>query len=549
MFQAQDGFIQFVFANEDTYFTDSGLRLSLRRWLYRELSATYQYVFFIQELAKNFSIVVFDPDSWNMASGVAKKLPFPIKAGAAFTPSRDGCAVPGSADTVLKLLKHAGRAAFVFRIAAFQRALPGNEALLLQLRQDNAGAKNLLLIQAEIQAEYNRPLFRSEDSIFLSRTDRGYLFPEVVQAFLEPDEFHEGCYRKLKGLLGECCIFLNRFTIESVTRVVWNAAWHTDSALLKLREKTVDEVSDFVLMWYKSDAVQARWAGLMHTNDRREFGRLYSDLTKRWDQITEAAAEYREWKASEGTPAMDADGDGCVNETLLVRRLKEILPYHSLNAERDRKKKEMQIRMELQKACRMLMVERTFQPGGELQNLLLRVIVRMGNAARRGDLRTIQYGGECLRYACEKDYRMEGGGAACLSGYDLLTQISESVFLAETGSRMTEQNLQRIQSEFSGLMGELEGGVSDLGAFLYQKKVDLAERLQAKVEVTKGKVRSDAEKINVLNQMLFNLETMIREVAQIREYHGNTEEIIRDLSAQLGKSPEQRLRDLMNSWI
>ena len=109
MFQAQDGFIQFVFANEDTYFTDSGLRLSLRRWLYRELSATYQYVFFIQELAKNFSIVVFDPDSWNMASGVAKKLPFPIKAGAAFTPSRDGCAVPGSADTVLKLLKHAGR--------------------------------------------------------------------------------------------------------------------------------------------------------------------------------------------------------------------------------------------------------------------------------------------------------------------------------------------------------------------------------------------------------------------------------------------------------
>ena len=147
----------------------------------------------------------------------------------------------------------------------------------------------------------------------------------------------------------------------------------------------------------------------------------------------------------------------------------------------------------------------------------------MGNAARRGDLRTIQYGSECLRYACEKDYRMEGGGAACLSGYDLLTQISESVFLAETGSRMTEQNLQRIQSEFSGLMGELEGGVSDLGAFLYQKKVDLAERLQAKVEVTKGKVRSDAEKINVLNQMLFNLETMIREVAQIREYHGNTE--------------------------
>ena len=79
MFQAQDGFIQFVFANEDTYFTDSGLRLSLRRWLYRELSATYQYVFFIQELAKNFSIVVFDPDSWNMASGVAKKLPLPIK--------------------------------------------------------------------------------------------------------------------------------------------------------------------------------------------------------------------------------------------------------------------------------------------------------------------------------------------------------------------------------------------------------------------------------------------------------------------------------------
>ena len=546
MFQAQDGLIQFIFANEDTYFTDSGLRLNLVRWLYGELYGRYQHVFFFREQKRDFGILVFDSDSWNIASEQTKKLlPFTIKGTGAYRKSKTGSLLTTSPDSVFRLLRSVKRSAFVFEIASFAKIMAGNEALLSQLRQENALTQNLLLIRGSIQAEYNRAFFRDTESVFHSKTDRGYLFPEIVQAFCEPDEFREGCYRKLQKLLGEGCIFLNRFSREAILPVVWNAAWHKDNMLPDISEKAVEEITDFIYCWYHSNLVQARWNKLFHSNDRREFRSLYTDLTRNWDEITQAAAEFRVWRETDGYPAEDVEESFCVCDSSLIKRLKSIRPQAALVGE-DTAVAE---RIEIQKAYRLLLKERTQSPDEDLKKLMLRVTVRMERGALRGDLRTVRYGGECLQFACNHNYSMKGRPAACLRGYDFLLELTESLFAIETGTELTEQSLSRIRTEFADLMSELEGGMTGLGGFGLKAKADRAENLQKKAELTKGLVRSDYDRITILDQMVIKLEAMIREVANIREYNSESADIIRELSSQLRQSPEKELRDFMNTWV
>jgi dsDNA-specific endonuclease/ATPase MutS2 len=98
-------------------------------------------------------------------------------------------------------------------------------------------------------------------------------------------------------------------------------------------------------------------------------------------------------------------------------------------------------------------------------------------------------------------------------------------------------------------MSELEGGMTGLGGFELKAKADRAENLQKKAELAKGLVRSDYDRITMLDQMVIKLETMICEVANIREYNSESADIIRELSSQLRQSPEKELRDLLNTWV
>ena len=545
MFQSQDGLVQFVFANEDTYFTDSGLKLSLNRWLFRELRERYKYVFFSRQLQKEYGIQMFDPESWLALSEQTKKLPFSIKGSAPYVPARNGVSMTVSADTILKLIRNVSLAACVFQISAFRSILKGNEALLSQLQQENLQTQKLLLVRSGVIAEYNRPFFLEADSVLHGKNDSGYLFPEVVDAFLEPDEYGEGCYRKLKNLMGDKCIFLNRFSREAVSNVVWNAAWHNDSVIDDISENELNVITDFVYMWYHSDVVQARWRGLFSLNDRREFRRLFQDLMQSWEAVSRSAEEYHDWVETQDGVVEDIGESYCIHESPLSQRLKGIPMQGMPGAGEKGKDREISIQIELQKACRLLQTERTALPGEELQKLLDRVIVRIGKSVQGRDLRTIRYGSECLQYACEQNFRMEGRQKACIKGYELLTEISQTLFAAEAGAKLSEQNFSRFKAELSAQMGELKSGSLGPESLLFKEMVGRAENLHEKVKIAKGKAESESDRVSTLNQMLIKLEAMIREIAKIKEFGSGSAQTIRDLSAEL-KNPVQQLRDLLD---
>ena len=68
-FESQNGLVQFVFANEDAYFLDSMIRLNLRDYLCHELSRQgYSRIFFIEGVAPDYTVRIFDRDSWSYAS-------------------------------------------------------------------------------------------------------------------------------------------------------------------------------------------------------------------------------------------------------------------------------------------------------------------------------------------------------------------------------------------------------------------------------------------------------------------------------------------------
>ena len=76
-FDSKNGFIQYLFAEEDTYYLDSMTRLDLSDYLYYQLrrrhAGEYRYVYEISGLAPAFAVKSFDRESFNISAQKTQK--------------------------------------------------------------------------------------------------------------------------------------------------------------------------------------------------------------------------------------------------------------------------------------------------------------------------------------------------------------------------------------------------------------------------------------------------------------------------------------------
>ncbi|MGX8728750.1 MAG: hypothetical protein ACSW75_04180, partial [Lachnospiraceae bacterium] len=119
-FKYRDGLIHFVFANRDTYFLESMVRLNLADKLYRELSGQgYQKIFYLKKGIYPCVLGTKDRASYTFCSLAArKKALFGFRKGPEL-PEYTGQDVDRTDEELRAMLAEASDCAFIVRIELF----------------------------------------------------------------------------------------------------------------------------------------------------------------------------------------------------------------------------------------------------------------------------------------------------------------------------------------------------------------------------------------------------------------------------------------------
>ena len=548
MFQVRDGLFHYVFANlNDVCVTDSTLKLSLRQWLCRELRRECGRVLFFEGTGRDYYLRAYNRASWQFFAEQCKGfLGISLRGRADYQPERAGEPVSCTADQIQKMTAQASDTALVFRLDTFADVFAGREMDVYDLIRENPQKKNLILLVSSVFAADSMSCFQDPRGIFQAATGRGFLFPEIVQAFCEPDERREGCYRRLRRLTGNACVFLNRFSEEQVRNAVLLAAWKRDPGWERIKEETIDAVADFVYVWYHASSVQMHWQGLFQDNARREISVLLRDLENNWSAAAEAAAVYREESSLSGRPPLDIREPCVVAENMFIRQLRQIsIPEYSASEDGGRGSS-VYYRKRLQALIRDMQVPCGGTPDVGTQKLLLRVTDRMSLAVQLQDTQTFDYCVSALRYAAEHRYCAGDKERLCLRTYEQMTDVSDDLFAKVKEIYEREKRLHRKQEELKKLVSDIEAG-HYRDVMEKHRAMEKAGRLDRAAKAEQALLEKAASDESSLGRVLQELDIMLQASDRTEAVSPELGGLIRQLQAQTEQSREAPLRDLLDS--
>lgn len=417
-FDAHNGFVHFVFANEDVYCLKSLAGLDLEKYLYYLLKQSgYQGVYFIGSEDERPAVSVYDSVSQELYAK-SDKGAFMTKMfdflGVGWTGEQQGrVTVPtGTAEQFCRkwfpLLKKEQHQAFVFRLDVFVSLFSGEGRYLLpeliQIgRQQLQSQKNILIIQAPIAASENAKYLLDEKGVF-QVTDRktGRPLCREIQSLLR-GAGNSRLYEQMKHELGERCLFFNTFTRGQIRSLVQHYY------LVRNPQEEADpqwlaDAADFLYCWFASPQLRAAVGPVFSQNERQVFSQLLSDLNhgavqramareiSRLRQENSADALYdlicRQYRVEPVSVCMPADD-------LIARKLRVLKVKPGQLPEREMTR--------LQQVIREFQVQRTRLADEALTDLLLECIAQLEEAIGRKDAGTARHILAGLKDALHRD--------------------------------------------------------------------------------------------------------------------------------------------------
>ena len=316
-FKYQDGLVHFVFANRDTYFLESMVRLSLEDKLYRELSMQgCRRIFYLKRGIHPCVLGTKDRASYEFCALAArKKALFGFRKGTEI-PDYSGQDVVRSDEELRAMLRDARNSALVIRIEHFTKLFSAAPEELAALAAENSQNRNVIVVVASVRAADSLPFFRDPQGIF--RNER--IFPEICQAFSDAHCREGRSYELLRVYLGNRCLFYNslsRYSIANTVRwVLWNAH--------KTREENIDEdtekIAAFVYTWYHSAALRRKYPECLSANEERRYGELSRTLERRLAVILRDLENFRE----EAYPLETENIDYILGDSPVYAQLKSV---------------------------------------------------------------------------------------------------------------------------------------------------------------------------------------------------------------------------------
>lgn len=487
---AADGLIHFLFANEDQYILESMIALDLTGYLNYELHRRhFQKILFVSGNHLSYKIRFFGKDSWDWAVDKMKGLLGLGAKNKEFNPDPRGDILNCSADQIRKLAALAENTAFVFALDSFAEIFKGFHDLLYNLQNKNMHQKNLMILRAGVTAEESQHLFQNPYGIFQTKTSQGYLFPEIISAFVDEDSEADGCYMRLKQLMGDRCVFLNRFSRGAVDRVVRYAAWIKKKEPLSDSE-TRRQVTEYIWKWYHDVQEQASGSGLLTENPLRSYQDLLRDVMRFGKTIEEVSEEpHVKEPVSEFLPE-----PGVISNYDYVRLVPDLPAYEKYDPERKKAFQAGCIRV--RSRLRKPQSDRIPKESGQY---LESCLGRMSSAVRAGDsgdYETFQRAHDAVCMMAQRHYKADEDSITLWQAYDLLASQSARLF-------EIQRTLDRDKSELDKVTEEVQEHIRNRGPVVSEKELlDMDPAKRAEIYAEEQRILKLAQKKEILEQLI-----------------------------------------------
>jgi len=299
-FSAEDGFLHFVFANEDDYYLDSLVCLDFKQYLYYCLKkASYRGVFFLDGTKNDLQVYMQDIDSVsefpkNIYKGFLglRSQSLPVQNVTDNNHTGYEIRLQGEDDWYERLENMLCRKqdayAFVIPMALFYRLFQDEErvqALIELIKNDRQGS--IFVVTATTRAENSMDYLLTESGPFCSR-----LCPEILRVVRKSKKVL--LYEEMEQELSGRYQVFNQLERRDILRmlkyrlVVEGKGWHG-------HPESLWDVTDVIYFWYHSPLFAADFPDLLPENE----GHLLSviaealDSPRIWQNICENAKTLR----------------------------------------------------------------------------------------------------------------------------------------------------------------------------------------------------------------------------------------------------------------
>lgn len=530
-FKYRDGLIHFVFANRDTYFLESMVRLNLADKLYRELSGQgYQKIFYLKKGIHPCVLGTKDRASYTFCSLAArKKALFGFRKGPEL-PEYTGQDVDRTDEELRAMLAEASDCAFVVRIELFVKLFSEHPDQLALLAAENAQNRNVIVIVSPVRAAGSLPFFRDPQGIFQNEK----VFPEIRQAFSDRCCLEGRSYELLRVYLQDRCLFYNSLSRYSVTNTVRWVLWNSHKIPEENIEELTEKIAAFVYTWYHSAALRQKYPECLSANEERRYGELSRTLERRLTVILRDIEGFRE----EDYPIETENVDYIVNDSPVYAQLK------CMKVSLGTKEYERWERL----------VREYAKPRGsdipeEILQVLRLAVEFMSRAALEGDPETFGYCASCLEFGIRSRFATEEETAHVWELRKNCIEVSARRFDMEHRIAEKKERILEWRAEWSRRIEDISRKEkrhvpeSDLH---YEK--ELALDLDTKIGSYKKVLHEDQRESATFRRLLGQMELMISSEKLYREKDTekleNLLQVSRDAIGQYVKEKAQESRRL-----
>ncbi len=451
-FDAGDGLCHLVFANEDTYFLGSLLKLNLRQYLYYELKGKgYEGIYFLSGEEGRLFLTFGDAASQavyerytEQSAGRKLKNWFWGKEEHADCSGRP---LPVSDEIalfnrILRMMKGEKGLAFVFRIETFFCLSDYQELIedFCRAAQTNYSRGHILLIQSPVMAGGSRRFLTDPRGVFQSP-----LFPEIQMIFSGNKNVR--IYEKLAEVMGQRISFLNTLEREDISRMVRHLLVEQGTAMAGFWTGAED-CADVIWGWYHSSQYRAEAGPILPENEKRLMSAVQTWISDKNNflKLNREADRLRKLAGGEVSLSQWITGNFLADswqrliyeDNVLLNRLDGLAVPLSWRQEGGSWLRTLgQIREELKKPSTM-----SQNPGEEAY--VFECVEHMSLACSRKDRLTMEKSLEALRYGvCDRfsaSWPREGENAR-QELYRSIIQVSEKLYDV---TRLYEEDGQKI---------------------------------------------------------------------------------------------------------
>lgn len=439
-FRAQEGFIHFVFANEDTYILDSMVRLNLTDYLYYELKRKhYEQICFIRGISSPYTIQLFDRRSYDFCVSQKQGLLSSLMGKEERPYQRPGQDLSCREDQIIKMIGRANKTAFVIRMDTFAVLFADHSEQLAALQRSAAHSESSLLILSSTASEKSLPLFADENGIFRGQADGKWLFPEVVRA-LDAENF----YDRFQLQMGARCVFLNEFSRWTIRSVVRWVLWTQYDGNLQTDAEQIDRVTEYLYYYYHSDQLQSRGTSALPENKFRKYSELASALQRLWPTV---CREAEQWEPEKDNTVLQ-DSLYVIYENEIERQLEKIVIPRTIPGFQDEEREQWY------QLLRFFRTPRRNKLIAKRRSELSDCISQLDISLELGDRDTFRRVFDCLIFGLGYRFEFDERSSRIWNAYIESIQLSGAVFRLTKRIQQEQEDIADLEVEWKERMNK-----------------------------------------------------------------------------------------------